>query len=399
MTRIGEAMPVFDGNAARKLARPARESRPSATGRTGVPLYVVSRDAEHSRAARSRSRHPAIGRFLESLRARNLSERTIVAYANDLAQFAGFLAGRVSARPESGGYRRREDRGCTDRFPARIERIDIRAFLGELARANASRSTQARKVASLRSFYRFLARTGEARANPAAGVRAPRPDRTLPVFLSEDEVGRLIAATQDGNCNANRDGQDESNDERPVVSRESLLDPVAGRNSAQSARLAGRDRAIIETLYGGGLRVSELVGIDDADADLGAGLVRVRGKGKKERLAPVGRCAVDAIRDYLESRRRKRRDRALFVNRLGTRITARSVARMIERARLRAGIAKRVGPHTLRHSFATHLLDRGADLRSVQELLGHESISTTQLYTHLTAERLRRAYQTAHPRA
>jgi len=391
---------IFDGNAARKLAGLARESGPSATGRTGVPLYMVSRDArvasgslekvtrhgEQPRAARSRPLHPAIGRFLDSLRARNLSERTIVAYASDLAQFTGFI----------------QDRGCMDRFPARVERIDIRAFLGELARANASRSTQARKVASLRSFYRYLGRTGEAHANPAAGVRAPRPDRTLPVFLSEDEVERLIAATQDGNCNANKDGQDESNDERRVVSCEScasLLDVVAGRSSAQSTRLAGRDRAIIETLYGGGLRVSELVGIDDADADLATGLVRVRGKGKKERLAPVGRCAVDALRDYLETRRRKRSERALFVNRLGTRITPRSVARMIERVRVRAGITKRVGPHTLRHSFATHLLDRGAGLRSVQELLGHESISTTQLYTHLTAERLRRAYQTAHPRA
>jgi len=370
---------IFDGNAARKLAGQAREAGPSATGRTGVPLYMVSPDArvasgsleevtrhgEQPRAARSRPLHPAIGRFLDSLRARNLSERTIVAYASDLAQFTGFI----------------QDRGCADRFPAGVERIDIRAFLGELARANASRSTQARKVASLRSFYRYLGRNEEAHVNPAAGVRAPRPDRTLPVFLSEDEVGRLIAAA----TTADEDAQGiPRRDERPC---------------AQVRLLAGRDRAIVETLYGGGLRVGELVGIDDADADLASGLVRVRGKGKKERLAPVGRCAVGAVRDYIETRRRKRSESALFVNRLGTRITPRSVARMIERLRLRAGITRRVGPHTLRHSFATHLLDRGADLRSVQELLGHESISTTQLYTHVTAERLRRAYQTAHPRA
>ncbi len=358
-------MAIFDGNAARKLAGLTRESGPSATGRTGVPLYMVSPDNEKPGTAIGQVRHPAVLQFIESLRARNLSERTIVAYASDLAQFTGFIA----------------DRDCAGRFPAGVERIDIRAFLGELARANASRSTQARKVACLRSFYRYLGRTGEAHANPAAGVRAPRPDRTLPVFLSEDEVERLIAAA----TTTDEDAQGmPRRDERPC---------------AQVTLLAGRDRAIVETLYGGGLRVGELVGIDDADADLGSGLVRVRGKGKKERLAPVGRCAVDAMRDYLETRRRKRSETALFVNRLGTRITPRSVGRMIERLRLRAGIAKRVGPHTLRHSFATHILDRGADLRSVQELLGHESISTTQLYTHLTAERLRRAYQKAHPRA
>ncbi|MHC4198666.1 MAG: site-specific tyrosine recombinase/integron integrase [Planctomycetota bacterium] len=374
-------MAIFDGNAARKLAGLARESGPSATGRAGVPLYMVSPDAEHPPPARPRVHHTAVLRFLESLRVRNLSERTIVAYASDLAQFTGFLAARVGGPPEPGAYRGREDRDCGGRFPAGVERIDIRAFLAELARANASRSTQARKVASLRSFYRFLVRTGEAHVNPAAGVRAPRPDRTLPVFLSEDEVGRLIEAA----ARADEDAQGmPRRDERPC---------------AQVTLLAGRDRAIVETLYGGGLRVGELVGIDDADADLASGLVRVRGKGKKERLAPVGGCAVHAMRDYLTTRRRKRSETALFVNRLGTRITPRSVARMIERLRLRAGITKRVGPHTLRHSFATHLLDRGADLRSVQELLGHESISTTQLYTHLTAERLRRAYLTAHPRA
>ncbi len=163
-----------------------------------------------------------------------------------------------------------------------------------------------------------------------------------------------------------------------------------------------RDLAIIETLYGGGLRVSELVGLDDPDIDLKTGILRVKGKGRKERLAPVGRKAAGAIRRYLDLRRKGRRrlgETALFVNRSGGRLSARSVRRMIERVRTRAGLDKHVSPHTFRHSFATHLLDRGADLRSVQELLGHASIGTTQVYTHLTAERLRRTYQKAHPRA
>ena len=296
----------------------------------------------------------AVARFMESLRVRNMSERTIVAYSKDIDQFLNFLA--------------RTER--LDRFPGALGRADVRAFLGELVAGGAARSTIARKLASLRSLYRYLVRGGEVAQNPMAGVRSPRPDRKLPEFLSVEEIERFVTASA-----------------------------APGEDGGQSARLSVRDRAIIETLYGGGLRVSELVGLDDADVDLSEGVALVRGKGRKERLAPLGRQAARAITDYLASRRRKRDEAALFVNRLGTRITARSVARMIERVGARSGTGKRVSPHAFRHSFATHLLDRGAGLRCVQELLGHASISTTQVYTHVTAERLRRSYETAHPRA
>ena len=246
----------------------------------------------------------------------------------------------------------------------------MRAYLAELSLAGAARSTVARKLASLRSLYKFLIRSGEVTRNPMAGIRSPRPDRSLPEFMSVEEIESFISATApDGEC------------------------------SGQATRLSVRDCAIVETLYGGGLRVSELVGLDDADVDLSEAVALVRGKGRKERLCPLGGHAARAIETYIASRRRRLNVQALFVNRLGTRISARSVARMIERVAARSSLAKHVSPHAFRHSFATHILDRGADLRSVQELLGHASISTTQVYTHVTAERLRRSYEKAHPRA
>jgi integrase/recombinase XerC len=338
-------MQPFDGSAARKL------------GGVRTPMSLVDGDAAPSKLAPQL----AVARFLESLRARNVSERTIVAYSSDIEQFTGFLAAT----------------GRGDRFPAALTRTDVRAFLSELAQRGLARSTVARKLASLRSLYKFLVGRGEVSLNPMAGIRSPRPDRTLPEFLSVDEVECVIDATT-----ATASREDES-----------------GAFRTQSARLSVRDRAIIETLYGGGLRVSELVGLDDEDVDLSEAVALVRGKGKKERLAPLGRAAGQAIEEYLASRRRKPGERALFVSRLGKRITARSVARMIDRVTARTGLARHVSPHAFRHSFATHILDRGADLRSVQELLGHASISTTQVYTHVTAERLRRSYETAHPRA
>jgi tyrosine recombinase XerC len=314
-----------------------------------ISLHAVT-DEEVSGAKAPRLPHPLVARFMESLRARSLSERTVIAYERDIAQFLDHLAGA----------------GKFERFPGSLRRIDFRAWLAGLSRAGAARSTQARKLAALRSLYRHLVRNGEVDASPLTAVRSPRADRTLPGFLSVDEVEQMLRAFGD------------SSDWR-----------------------VARDRAMIETLYGGGLRVSELVGLDDADIDTASGVLRVKGKGRKERLAPVGRPATAAIRRYVELRRGRRRlgVTAVFVNRSGTRMSARSVRRMIERVRARAGLSRRVSPHTFRHSFATHLLDRGADLRSVQELLGHASIGTTQIYTHLTAERLRRTYEKAHPRA
>lgn len=318
----------MDSSAARRLWGPSAPS----------PLRVVPRP---------RAMHPAIEEFVSALRAHNASERTVAAYAGDLEQFVEFLCVR----------------GMGEAFPGQVDRFHLRSYLADLARSGAARTTQARKLASLRAFYRHLVRTGRLERNPALALRTPRADRRLPGFLSEEEAAAVIDA--------------------------------AGLAGAEPAR----DRAILEVLYGGGLRVSELVALDDSDLDLDAGLARVRGKGRKERLAPLGRSACAALREYLATRRRSPGERAVFVNRRGKRLTSRSVARIVGSAAAGAAVPRRVSPHTFRHSFATHLLDRGADLRSVQELLGHASISTTQVYTHVTAERLRRAYDSAHPRA
>jgi integrase/recombinase XerC len=223
-------------------------------------------------------------------------------------------------------------------------------------------------LASLRSFFRFAQREGYVQSNPAKPLRNPRPDRKLPHFLSTEEIGTLL-------------------DSPP-----------------SDSPMGKRDRAMLETMYSAGLRVSELVGTNDGDLDLSEGLVRVRGKGRRERLAPLGRFAVKAIRDWLRVRRRSPREPAdaeapLFVSRLGKRITTRSVGRMLEKYLKLSGLDLRTSPHTLRHSFATHLLDRGADIRSVQELLGHKSLVTTQIYTHVSTAGLREAYEKAHPRA
>ena len=194
--------------------------------------------------------------------------------------------------------------------------------------------------------------------DPSRGLRTPSWRRPLPIHLAEEEVGRLIDAAK-----------------------------------------TERDRAILETLYGGGLRVSELVGLDLDDLDLRHGIARVRGKGRKERLAPLGGSAVRALGAYLESRPRVDDPRPVFLNARGGRLTARSVHRLLRSCALRGDLDPRTTPHTLRHSFATHLLDRGADLREVQELLGHANIATTQIYTHVSMERLKKVYETSHPRA
>jgi integrase/recombinase XerC len=218
----------------------------------------------------------------------------------------------------------------------------------------------------LRSFYRFAQREGLAESNPAKPLRNPRRDRHLPHFLSTDEIGRLLAA--------------------PPAD-----DP-----------LGLRDSAILETTYSAGLRVSELVAIDEDDLDLAEGLVRVQGKGRRERLAPLGRYAVRALNQWLDVRQLASscdQGKPVFLNKFGRRLTTRSVARMLEKYLRQTGLDTRTSPHTLRHSFATHLLDRGADIRSVQELLGHKSLVTTQIYTHVSTAGLREAYERAHPRA
>lgn len=295
----------------------------------------------------------AISRFLRYLNVeRNASDLTIKSYREDLISLSEYLSDAL------GG----------DVQPAQITPIDLRGYVAALHEAGYAKTSVARRLASLRSFFRFAQREGVVDSNPAKPLRNPRPDRALPHFLSTDEIGRLLSA--------------------PLVEMPMGL----------------RDRAILETMYSAGLRVSETVGINDGDLDFPQGLVRVRGKGRRERLAPLGSYAARALRRWLKARRLSPREPSdatapVFVNKFGRRLTTRSVARMLDKHLKVAGLDQRTTPHTLRHSFATHLLDRGADIRSVQELLGHKSLVTTQIYTHVSTAGLRAAYEKAHPRA
>ena len=295
----------------------------------------------------------AISRFLRYLLVeRNASQLTIKSYREDLTALNDYLTESYGHAPA----------------PAEITALDLRGYVAALHEAGYAKTSVARRLASLRSFYRFAQREGLASANPAKPLRNPRPDRKLPHFLSTDEIGRLLQAPAE--------------------------DDPAGL----------RDRAILETTYSAGLRVSELVGVNDGDLDLEQGLVRIRGKGRRERLSPLGSFAVEAIHRCRAVRKLSPQESPgpaapVFVNKAGRRLTTRSVARMLEKYLRLTGLDTRTTPHTLRHSFATHLLDRGADIRSVQELLGHKSLVTTQIYTHVSTTGLREAYERAHPRA
>ena len=294
----------------------------------------------------------SIAQFLRYLRVeRGASEHTLKSYREDLFSLADYLADEDGRAPQ----------------PHSITTHELRGYVSALGEAGYAKTTMARHLAAMRSFFRFGQREGWIDHNPAKALRNPRKQRHLPHFLSTSEINRLLSA--------------------PDV----------------ATPLGQRDRAILETIYSAGLRVSELVGADDRDLDLAGGFMRVRGKGKKERLAPLGSYAVKAIRNWTAARtlasETENGQSPVFVNRFGNRLTTRSVARMLEKYLKQAGLDQRTTPHTLRHSFATHLLDRGADIRSVQELLGHKSLVTTQIYTHLSTANLRAAYEKAHPRA
>ncbi|MCF6158609.1 MAG: tyrosine recombinase XerC [wastewater metagenome] len=275
---------------------------------------------------------------------KNFSPQTIRAYQNDLNQYLSFLVGER----------------CNDL--GGITRLLLRKFLAFLKGQDYSKATISRKLISIRSLYKFLCREGVLEYNPIEDMRTPKLDKKLPEFMSV-------------------------NDTEVLLNQPDLDSP-----------LSVRDRAIMETLYSTGIRVSELVGIDVTDIDFLNGSVKVRGKGKKERLMPIGNHALQAIQSYLK-KRKDTDNKALFLNNRGGRLTDRSVARMLDKYVKKAGLSKRISPHTFRHSFATHLLDNGADLRSVQELLGHANLSTTQIYTHVTTERLKQVYDKTHPRA
>jgi integrase/recombinase XerC len=298
--------------------------------------------------------HTAIARFLQFLAVeRNASAYTVKSYREDLTALADYLTQcNGGAAPAAGD----------------VTVLDLRGYVAALHESGYAKTTIARHLASLRSFFRFGQREGWAKTNPAKPLRNPRKGRTLPHFLSAEDLGRLFDA------------------------------PPADEPMGM------RDRAILETMYSAGLRVSEAVGLDDGDLDFDAGVLRVRGKGRRERLTPIGSYATRALRRWLHVRKLHPRVPAgpaapVFVNKFGKRLTTRSVARMLEKHLQVTGLDSRTSPHSLRHSFATHLLDRGADIRSVQELLGHKSLVTTQIYTHVSTAVLRQVYEKAHPRA
>jgi integrase/recombinase XerC len=300
-----------------------------------------------------------IHQFLEHLQGeRQLSPQTLRAYEHDLVTFHEFLARDfLGKEPE-------------EVRPQDVDPLAVRSFLAALTRRNLGKRSQGRALSAVRSLFRYACREGILEANPAQGVRTPKVPKTLPRHLRPGEVESLIEAPEG-------DG--------PLVFR---------------------DRAILELLYAAGLRVSELVGLDWKDVDLSARVVRVMGKGSKERMVPFGRPAAEALRAWLGAWEtvRSPADRAdagepVFLNTFGKRLTDRSVRRVIDRWVDAAAVAKGVHPHTLRHTFATHLLENGADLRAIQELLGHSSLSTTQKYTHLEVDRLLTVYRDAHPRA
>ncbi len=312
-----------------------------------------------------------IAEFLQYLdNERNASPHTTANYRMDVRQFADFTWG-VDSKPPFAW--------------SEVDRFAARRFLVELQKSGCEPSTTGRKLSSLKSFYRFLERESVVSQSPFAGISAPRRSRKLPEILSVGEVEKLLSAPARVAARLRRE--------------EGTLDPLR-----EYAVL--RDTALLEVLYSTGGRVSEIVGLEEGHVDLLSGIVRVRGKGKKERLCPLGRPACNAIRamqateHVLRSERRSRMEsRPVFLNLKGGRLTSRSVERMMKKYLLEAGLNPELTPHTLRHSFATHMLDAGADLRSVQELLGHASLSTTQIYTHISVERLKKVYQEAHPRA
>ncbi len=288
---------------------------------------------------------------------RGASRETIRGYHSDLRQFLSFVQ---ATRPA----------GASPFSPSDVAPMTIRGYLAWLDRGKEKPSSLARKLAALRSFYRFLAREGLVGLSPAAEVRTPKQPQHLPRVLSKDDASALMEFPEG-------DGP-----------------------------LALRDRAILETLYSTGARVSELVGMNLDDLNLSDGLVRLRGKGRKERIVPIGDVAVEALQEYhaaltphaLRFTLHEEREKPAFLNNRGSRLTARSVERVVEKysSRLAGG---RISPHALRHSFATHLLDEGADLRAIQEMLGHASLGTTQKYTHLATDHLMEVYDRAHPRA
>lgn len=290
----------------------------------------------------------ALALFDGQLKTKNRSENTLIAYHNDIHQFLNYLSLEKSCDPGN----------------LSLEEISvewIRSFLGDLTDQGLERKSMARKLAALRSFFKFLCSEGYLTRNPVQRISSPKIGKKLPEFIYLEQMEKLLKTPD---C---------------------------------TTALGARDQVILELLYGSGLRVSELAGLNQVDVDEEQLLLRVRGKGKKERIVPMTHYALKAIQDYLSMREDSQR--ALLLNYQGSRLSVRSIRRILDKLALDAGLPQHIHPHMLRHSFATHLLDGGADLRSVQELLGHVKLSSTQIYTHLTREHLRQVYDETHPHA
>jgi len=297
--------------------------------------------------------------FIESLASeRGYSDNTCRAYRRDIREFAEYIAG-------SGAVAGSETED--DCFPIdAVNVLIIRGYLGFLYKKN-KKSTMARKLSALRTFFRYLLKRGIITDNPADSVLTPKQEQNIPSYLPIDEMFRLLDVVR--------------------------TDTLAGL----------RDRAMFETIYSCGIRVSELAGMNKADVDFVNSCIRVLGKGNKERIVPIGRKALEAVKAYLERLAAqngiaRNKDGPLFLNLRNGRLTARSIARLLDKLVQECGLLTPVSPHVLRHTFATHLLDAGADLRVVQELLGHKSLSTTQRYTHVSMNRLMETYDKSHPR-
>ena len=317
---------------------------------------------------KSRKFPPLVQQFLDYLKLeRHFSDYTLKSYGADLQQFGQFLAGEI-------GQQTPEPR-LNVTFPESVDDklincapLTVREFLNYLYGQNYTKSTTARKLATLRSFYKFLIKRGQVQTSPLTSIRTPKQEKRLPKCLDLEQVQKLLDAPGDSDV------------------------------------LSARDKAMLEVLYSTGIRVSELVNLEAGDMDLNEGILRVTGKGRKDRLTPIGSQAIKAMQRYFELKNSDPRMQnagtaKVFLNKHGQALSTRSVRRKLDKYLVQAGLDPGISPHTLRHSFATHLLNNGADLRSVQELLGHQSLSTTQIYTHLTTSRVKEAYDNAHPRA
>jgi integrase/recombinase XerC len=302
-----------------------------------------------------------IHQFIHYLSAeKNASPHTLRGYQRDLEDFESFLKNQGMYLSSPGGVEFEK-----------VDRLAIRKYLSFLHRRN-KKSSIARKISTLRSFYKYLIREQLATSNPAKSVATPKVEKILPTTLTVDEAFRLMESPQP-----------------------SLKESSSGKPGKKELR----DRAILELLYSSGLRVGELAGVNLNQLDLDLGIVKVMGKGKKERIVPVGTKAIEALKAYLGERGEVSGNEPLFINPREGRLTTRSVGRLIKKYVKRSGIFRKVSPHSLRHSFATHLLDAGADIREIQEMLGHASLSTTQRYIHLSMGKLMEVYDKAHPRS